>query len=173
MKTELIVYKIISFILLPVAAILGLVCFISLFTALANPAMLISVFLNACMVIYVITSFIFLTKGIDGNRRCKPSLRDWIRINAIITFIFYALATLAFTAIKFNQSLLGEGIRQMETQGSMPPGVTVAELTTYLNSFVNIFLVLSVLLLVHILITFHLLHRYHYLFGEEKMDWEQ
>lgn len=173
MKIEIVIYKILSFILLPVAAVMGLICFLSLLTALANPTMLISVFLNACMVIYIIASFIFLTKGIDNNKRCKPVLRDWIRINGIITFVFYLLATVVFIAVKFNQSLLNDGIRQMESQGTLPPGVSVAELTIYMNAFINIFLILGILLLVHILITFRLLQRFRNLFEQETMDIEQ
>ena len=173
MKIEIIIYKIVSFILLPVAAMMGIICLLSLLTALANPTMLISVFLNACMVIYIIASFIFLTKGIDGNKRCKPVLRDWIRINGIITFVFYLLATVVFIAVKFNPSLLSQGIQQMEVQGTLPPGITVPELTTYMNTFINIFLVLSILLLVHILITFRLLQRFKHVFEHETMDIEQ
>ena len=89
MKAEILVYKILSFLLLPVAAFFGFACLIGLLTALSYPAMMINVFLLACMVIYIIASFIFLTKGVDAGKQCKPVLRDWIRINGVITFIFF------------------------------------------------------------------------------------
>jgi len=173
MKAEIVIYKIISFVLLPVAAIFGIVCLLSILTAISNPTMLISVFLNACMVIYVITSFIFLTKGIDGGRQCKPVLRDWIRINAFITFAFYLLAAIAFSAIKFNKSFLNDALQQMEAQGSIPPGITAGELQQMAGTFVNFLLVLSILLVIHILITFHLMNKYRNLFEPERMDIEE
>ena len=170
MKTELIVYKILSFLLLPVAAFFGLICLLGLLTAIDNPSMLVSVFLFACMVIYIIVSFIFLTKGIDSNKRCKPVLRDWIRINGIISFIFFLLVAISFIAIKAQPSLLNEGMRQWTSTASLPPGITTADLQMAMASLVNFFVVLSIVLLIHVLITFHLMRRYNFVFEPEKMD---
>ncbi len=170
MKTEIIVYKILSFLLLPVAAFFGLVCLLALVTALGNPSMLISVFLFACMVIYIIASFIFLTKGIDSNKRCKPVLRDLIRINAVITFIFFLLAAISFISVKANPALLAEGMKQWTNSTTLPPGVTTSDLQTAMASLLNFFIVLSVVLLIHILITFHLLRKYRLAFEPETMD---
>ncbi len=172
MKVELLVYKILSFILLPVAIFFGILCLLSLLTALGNPSMLVSVFLNACMVIYIIASFQFLTKGIDPNKRVKTVLRDWIRINGIITMAFYLVATMVFLAVKSNPSLLDEGMKQMQMQGNLPNGVTMEELKAATGTFINYFLVLSLLLLVHIIITFHLMGKFRYLFEPEMMDKE-
>ncbi len=173
MKAELIVYKILSFFLLPVAAFFGLVCLLGLLTAISYPAMLINVFLLACMVIYIIAAFVFLTKGIDSGKPCKPVLRDWIRINGMITFVFYLLVAISFIMIKANPSLLTEGMKQWTTGGNLPAGVSTADLQTAMASLVNFFLVLSIVLIVHILITFHLMRKYRYVFEPERMDMEQ
>ena len=170
MKTELIVYKILSFLLLPVAAFFGLICVLGLLTAISNPSMLISVFLFACMVIYIIVSFVFLTKGIDSNKRCKPVLRDWIRINGAITFGFFLLVAISFIAIKTQPSLLREGTKQWTSTAMLPPGVTPADVEMAMASLVNFFVVLSIVLLLHIFITFHLLKQYRFVFEPEKMD---
>ncbi len=172
MKAELIVYKFLSFLLLPIAAFCGFVCLSGLLLALNYPPMLISVFLIACMVIYVIASFIFLTKGIDGNKTCKPVLRDWIRINGVITFIFFLLTMSSFLMIKANPYLMKEWSKQWSEGGNLPAGITVAELQNTMSASINFFLALSIVLLVHILITFHLMRRYRYLFETPRTDTE-
>lgn len=170
MRTELIVYKILSFVLLPVAAFFGLICLLALVTALANPSMLISVFLFACMVIYIIASFIFLTRGIDSNKHCKPVLRDFIRINGVITFVFFLMAAVSFISVKANPALLEEGMKQWTASTTLPQGITAADLKAAMAGLLNFFIVLSVVLLVHILITFHLLRKYRLAFESERVD---
>ena len=170
MKTELIIYKILSFLLLPVAAFFGLVCLLALLSALGNPSMLISVFLFACMVIYIIASFIFLTKAIDSNKHCKPVLRDLIRINGTITFVFFLLAAISFFSVKANPALLEEGMKQWTASTTLPQGVTVSDLQKAMASLLNFFIVLSIVLLIHIVITFRLLRKYRLAFEPERID---
>jgi hypothetical protein len=92
MKGIIAFYRIISFILLPVAGILGFFGLFALMAAVANPSFLLGVFMLACIVIYTFCSFSFLSKGILGNRPCKPSLRDWIRVNAFVSLAFAVLS---------------------------------------------------------------------------------
>ncbi len=165
--------KFLSFLLLPVAALFGILCLLSLITALGNPTLLISVFLNACLVIYIIASFMFFTKGIDNNQPCKPVLRDWIRINGIISLVFYLLVTFMFVAIKMQPSLLNDAMNQMEAQGGTPPGVSMEELKSATINAVTYFLILSIAIVVHAIITFHLLRVYKSLFEPEQMDLEK
>ncbi len=170
MKMELIIYRILSFLLLPVAAFFGLICFSGLFLAMNYPVMLVMVFLIACMVIYIIASFIFLTKGIDNNKRCRPVLKDWIRINGFITLIYYLLTAISSIAVKANPSLLNEGMKQWTEGGNLPPGISAAEMSAAMTSTIDFFLALSLVLIIHVLITFHLMRRYRYVFDIETKD---
>ena len=98
MTKQLTVFRILTFILLPIASLFGVMDLMILPSALANPAILLIVFVLAAFVIYTFTSLRFLTKGIDIGRPCKPSLRDWIRVNAFassfmgIMFLMNALS---------------------------------------------------------------------------------
>src|SRR3954470_1418467 len=103
MKALLIVYRLLTFILLPIAAILGFLDISLLLLALANPAALLPVFAIACIVIYVFTSFFFLIKGILGGMQCKPSLRDWIRVNAFVSIAFCSLGILEYITLINNK----------------------------------------------------------------------
>lgn len=164
MKTLLIVYRILTFILLPIAAILGFMDVSLVLIALANPAALLPVFAIACIVIYVFTSLSFLTKGILGGKPCKPSLRDWIRVNAFVSIAFSALGIIEYVTLLSNKSVAGEVIKQAMQQQSIPAGMTNAQLEQVLLSFLFFFFIFSVLLIAHIVMTFRLLKQFDYLF---------
>jgi hypothetical protein len=83
-------YRILTYALLPIAALLGLGALMFLMMALANPALFLPVFTTAATVIYIVASLIFLQTAILGNKACKKSLRDWIRVNAFVAIIVAA-----------------------------------------------------------------------------------
>jgi hypothetical protein len=164
MKTLLIVYRILTFILLPIAALMGFIDISLLLMAMANPAALLPVFAIACIVIYVFTSLSFLTKGIMGGRKCKPSLRDWIRVNAFVSIAFSALGIIEYITLLNNKTVTAEVVKQAMQQQSIPPGMTSGQLEQVLLGFLFFFFIFSLLLIVHIFMTFRLLKQYDYLF---------
>lgn len=164
MKTLLIVYRILTFILLPLAALMGFIDLSLILMALANPAALLPVFAIACIVIYVFTSLSFLVKGILGGKQCKPSLRDWIRVNAFVSLAFSGLAVLEYITLLTNKTIIGEVVKQAMQQPTIPQGMTAAELQQILLSFMFIFFIFSLVLIAHIIMSFRLLKQYGYLF---------
>lgn len=78
-----ILYRILSYFLLIIAAILGIAALFALLIALSNPALLLSVFVIVAVVIYSVASFLFLLNGIDGKRQLQTKLRDWIKIKCL------------------------------------------------------------------------------------------
>ncbi|TKK67801.1 hypothetical protein FC093_13715 [Ilyomonas limi] len=164
MKTLLIVYRVLTFILLPIAAIFGFIDLSLLLMALANPAALLPVFAIACIVIYVFTSLSFLTKGIIGGRKCKPSLRDWIRVNAFVSIAFSALGIIEYITLINNKTVASEVIKQAMQHQTIPAGMSTAQLEQMLLSFLLFFFIFSVLLIIHIYMTFRLLKQFNYLF---------
>jgi hypothetical protein len=164
MKTLLVVYRLLSFILLPIAAILGFLDAYFLLVALANPSALLPVFAIACIVIYVFTSLSFLTKGILGGRQCNPSLRDWIRVNAIVSIIVSGLGVIEYITLIINKSFIGEVVKQAIQQQKIPAGFTAVQLEQMLLKFFFFFFLFSIVLLIHILMSFRLLRQYNYLF---------
>jgi len=59
---NLLAYRIISYLLLVVAALLSIVCLFALLMALTSPAAFIQVIIFASLITYIIASFIFLLK---------------------------------------------------------------------------------------------------------------
>jgi hypothetical protein len=164
MKTMLIVYRILTFVLLPIVTLLGIIDIFLLLVALSNPSAMLTVFAIACIVIYVFTSLSFLVKGILGGRQCKASLRDWIRVNAFVSIAFSSLGVIEYITLISNKSLTADFVKQLMQQPSVPAGINAAELEQVLLSFLLFFLIFSIVLIAHILISFRLLKQFSYVF---------
>ncbi len=157
-------YRILSFILLPVAAFIGIITIFMLIVALANPPILLVVFLFASVAIYVIASFIFLQKGIDQKQLCKHSLKDWIKVNAIVSTIFCLLFLLQSVALLSDTKLLNEALQQAITQQQTMMVMPEATYLKILKGVLYFFLIFSSLLLVHIVLTFRIIKTYGKMF---------
>ncbi len=163
---QLTIFRILTFILLPIAAMFGFIDFLLLFSALANPALLLMVFLLAAFVMYTFASLKFLTKGIDIERPCKTSLKDWIRVNAFVSFFLGFMLLLNAVSILFMGDIsLRQFIAQFrESQPNIPPMLTPELFLSILKSMAYFMLVVSILLLSHIILNFRMLKQYGYLF---------
>ncbi len=171
MKDLLIFYRILSFILLPIAALMGIFGLFALFAALANPAFLFGVFMLVCIVIYVFTSFNFLSKGIISQAPCKPTLRDWIKVNAYVSIVFALLSLLqGFSYFKdpvMQKQVLDQGMT-MVSQSTVPASISREYLTKIFNGTVIFMLFLGIILLIHIFLTFRLLVEYKKVFDRSE-----
>ncbi len=162
-------YKIISYILLPVAALFGLFTLMLLFVAIANPPMLLPLFVVACVVIYVITSFKFLNRGIIRNNECKPGLKDWIKVNGYVAIVFATLMLIQTIAAVQQPDLMSKALD--ETMAMQPnQQISKGMLMKMVTGIMYFFGVISVLLLIHIFSTFRLLKQYNHLFRYSTND---
>lgn len=163
------IYRILSYILLPIIALIGLVDVFIFFIALANPIMLLGVFILACVVIYSISAFIFLKKGIDQTKPVNPNLKDWIRVNAFVTLVFVFQGLIEAVMKILNPVLLKQTVTDVYAmqQQMMPSGATEANMLGMMKTAVWVSVVLSVLLLTHVILTFRLLKLYKNIFHKE------
>jgi hypothetical protein len=166
---QLTIFKVISFLLVPVALLFGLMSIIVLIMALsANPALLIMAFAMACFVIYVFTSLYFLMFSISNQRPCKSSLKDWIKVNAYgslfisVMFLMNALAVFFMNDINLRQ-IISE---MMEQQPEIAGKITLDVFIKMFKVIAGLMFAISALTITHILIHFKLLKRYDYLFSK-------
>ncbi|GAC1437950.1 MAG: hypothetical protein NVSMB63_00660 [Sediminibacterium sp.] len=165
---QLSLFRILSYVLVPVAALFGCMGFFFLLTALTNPAMLLIVFLFSSLTIYCFASLSFLSKGIDRGMQCKPSLRDWIRVNAYVSLF----VGLMFFANSLSVFLMGPialrafVAQALETQTNLPAGVGPDLFIRIMQFVAGFMLCVSIILLVHIFINFRLMKIYRHVFGE-------
>lgn len=159
------VYGLLYIILLPFALLMGFSVLISLVAALQTPAALIPMFLIACMVIYTITSFIFYSKAVGQGKQCKPSLRDWIRVNAFVSIVVGALLLMESLVVIIEPTLIAKGIEQLKDMQQLP--MPESQLSQYILYVFYAFLVYSAALVAHIIYTFVLLSKYRAYFGTD------
>ncbi len=150
--------------LLPPALVYSMAVLILIAAALANPQMLLPLFLFACVGIYSFTAFYFLIKGIEGGQSVQAGLKDWIKVNAIVSFVFALLVVMQFSILKLDPALMAQvtDAAFKQQQGNMQ--FSKPEFAHYITVILNCFAVHGVLLIVHIVLTLILLRRYSQLF---------
>ncbi len=157
-------YRILSYILLVIGAVLGLATLLSLLAALANPALLLNVFIAAAVVMYSFSSFLFLVNGIDGQRQQKKSLKDFIRVNAFVTLFFCLMSIFQSVTVIANPAVLHDAVSKLSLMPNakmLPAGFMLK----IIKGVLWFMLVYSFVLLTHIQLSFHFLKKYNYLFN--------
>lgn len=156
------VYRLLTYALLPVAALLGLGALMFLMMALAQPALLLPVFTTAATVIYIVASLIFLQTAIVGNKACKKSLRDWIRVNAFVAIVVAIGSLMQGITLLREPAVVKEMVDQYNTMAAQsatdaPLPFDMAAVMRGVAWFVMGF---ASVLITHILLGFRLLKQY-------------
>ena len=164
---QLTVYKILTFIQLPFAVIFGLLAVIMFFVALANPVLLLPVFMMVGFTIYAICSAIFLFKGITNNQPCKPSLKDWIKVNAYVSSAMGVMTLInTITLMNTNKAELRKYAEQMlAMQTVKPQGFDADAFIKMMSAMSWGLLAFAGILIIHLIFTFAFLKKYQHLFG--------
>jgi hypothetical protein len=166
---SIIPYKIISYILLLFAAFFALASVAMFAFAFSNPQLFFSIFLIAIVITYIISSFIFLIKGINQNKKCSPKLQLTIKRTAYTTLFFAALTLIQSITALYNQSTIAEAINQMidvqkntnKTLLTSDMMIKIVRISLYITAF------FATTLLIHVYETFKFLKQKAYLFTEE------
>ncbi len=166
---SLFVYRIVSYFLLVVAVILGIAALFGLLIALANPALLISVFVVVAVVLYSISSFLFLHNGIDGKQKLKSKLHDFIKVNAYVSIVFAVMNIVQSLVVIVDPSALTTAINDFtsaqQTKSPMPTGLFIK----IMQVAMWFLLIYAILLGYHISATFRYLKQYAAIFdGQQK-----
>ena len=165
---NLTIYRIFSYFLLVMAAILGIASLFALLIALTNPAFLLSVFVIVAVVIYSVTSFLFLHNGLDGKRQQQPKLRDWIKVNAYVAIVFVVLNIVQSISVIQNPAALNEAVNQVSTMQETKSPLPTALMLKAMKGVVWFLLFYALILGTHILFTFRFLKEQAHLFGDKK-----
>jgi hypothetical protein len=158
-------YKIMSYILLPIAALLGLFTFMFLFVALGSPAALLPVFTMAATVIYVFTSFSFLQKAIVQQRPVKAKLRDWIRVNAFVAMFVAISSLMQGVTLLASPAVMKEALDQANVMMKQMNQPVTPDLMQMMKGILIFIIAFASILLTHIVISFQLLKKYREYFS--------
>lgn len=151
-------YRILSYLLLPVAILLGIGTLFGMLMALGNFSILLSVFACGATTIYIIASFMFLQRVVEAKRTVRHSLRDWVRANAFVAMFFSALLLVQSYMFLTNPELMKQVLEQV---ASMQQAALPAEsVMKSMKAALVILQVVAVVLILHIGMSFRLLRQY-------------
>ncbi len=160
-------YRVISYLLLIAAGFLGFAALFALLVALANPALLLSVFIVVAVVLYSFTSFQFMRKVVQQGKPFRPGFKDFIKVNGYVSLVFVVQMVLSYIAVQANPQLMQEQIRQVaEMQGSanqLPAGM----LLKMMHIMIWVLFLYALLLGYHVFTTFRLLRQHAHLFVQQ------
>jgi hypothetical protein len=159
-------YKVLTYILLPIGYLFGFIDVLFLMSALANPATLIFVFVIACLVIYILTSFKFYKQGILNEQILKGKLKDWIKVNAYVSLFLCSLFFLNSISILISSNaVLYKFIDDLISQQSnFPREANPALILSILKIVATFLFISSAVALLHIRITLKLVKENGHLF---------
>ncbi|MBZ5857374.1 hypothetical protein [Flavihumibacter profundi] len=153
-------YRILTYILFVIGGFMSLMLLTMVLAALANPILLLPVFMVACVVIYTYSSWRFLTRGIDAHMYCKPSLRDLVKVNGYGTLAFAALTGIQSLSLIMKPAMLSEVMEQaMSMQKTSVEGMETM-MMNFMQFLLRFLLVYSIMLLVHVYMSFRLIRQH-------------
>lgn len=166
MAPQLKLYTVLSYILIPIALFFAFLDIALLLSSLANASVLIMVFIIACLVIYTFASFKFLKAGIEKEIAQTAKLKDWIKVNAYVSFFLCSLFFInAISVLISSDIVLLKFIDEfLESQPSIPKELTSALMLSLLKGVSVFLLITGIVGLMHIRTSLRLLKQYAYLF---------
>lgn len=160
------IFRILTYIMIPIACLLGLMGFLILIPALLNPSMWLMLFLFASIVIYTFSSFKFLTSGIERNTRCKPSLKDWIKVNAYVSLVMGGMFFInAIGILSLGPEALSDFVTQMiDAQPNLPKGIKPEFIISLLKTVAGCMLLFSIIIIAHVILALGMVKKFGHLF---------
>ncbi|MBX9732972.1 MAG: hypothetical protein K2X37_02840 [Chitinophagaceae bacterium] len=159
----LLIYKIFSFLLIPVSLLFGLMGIIIFFMAIStNPAFLLMAFALICYTIYCITSLQFLIKVVMQKNTVRSSLKDWIKVNAYGTaFISVMFIVSAFQSFSTSDITLRQQLSSMlEAQPELGKQISIDILFNMFKGVSAFLLVIGLISLSHVFMSFKLIRQF-------------
>lgn len=167
---KLTIYRIFTFLLLPVAFMFSIAIVMLLGSVLNNAAALLIILFAGCIVYYTFSTLRFLTSGIDGNKVLSANAKRRIRFTAIISVVFGLLSFSEYVTLFIKPAMMNDILNQVSTESLKSVNVTEEQLITYLKGFFAFMLAYTVILLIHTAITFEYLKQYSFLFSDYNND---
>ena len=157
-------YSFLTFVLLPVAAILGIGCIMAIPSAIGSPLALLDLFILVSFVLYTFSAYSFFTRGIQNSKPFKASFKDFIKVNGYVAVISSTLtvlfAILFYTVPAFKTFVADWLVKTQPTSAGMDKERVTAVIGKSLVGSAGY----SVLIIIHFIITVQLLKQYSNLF---------
>jgi len=144
-----IVYRILGFIINSIAILLAVSIVVSIPMILSSPFPLISAFIIVSIILYSFFSNKFHKQVLQKREIVKKSLKDWIRVNGIVSIIFSVIIFIDVAFLMNNPTLYLDAIE----------GYGVEMRVENINAVFIAILIYGAALLTHVLWTFALMKK--------------
>jgi membrane protease YdiL (CAAX protease family) len=144
-----IIYRILSLIINFIAALLAVSLLFSIPMLLSSPITMLSAFMMIAVILYSWFSFQFRKHVLQQHQTVRHSLRDWVRVNGIVTLVFSFMTIISVLPLLQNSQSFTDALKGMGFE--MP-----------LKSVTGFFygmLCYAIALVIHILWTFSLIKK--------------
>jgi hypothetical protein len=145
-----IIYRILSLIINAVALMLTISLLGSIPMLISSAQTMLSGFMMIAVILYSWFSFRFRREVLQKQKIVSHSLRDWVRVNGIVTLVFSIISVIGITPLLANPQPFADAVKNF--------GITMPLKT--IITFCYVMLVYAVVLLVHILWTFALIKKH-------------
>jgi hypothetical protein len=166
MPRKLIIYSFLTFVMLPMSAILGIMAIVILFSAFGNPAAMLDVFILATFVLYSFLFYSFLIRGVQKGIPFKASFKDFIKVNGYAALIVSVLVVFS-TAMFFTVPAVKNMVLANLVKSRPPSGVDVIRLNAMLNKVLPMCAGYCLLVGTHFIVCLQMLKRYGRLFVKQ------
>ncbi|MBS1627707.1 MAG: hypothetical protein JSR09_09295 [Bacteroidetes bacterium] len=160
----LIPYRIISYLLLIIAAFFSIVCLLMLLMAFANIALFFPFLVFSSVIIYIITSFIFFIKVVETRKTCKPQLIKLIKICSFVTIIFSLLFLVNGLFTLYNPTIINQFVHEffaMQKNNPATAQISAETMIVTLKGVMYFMILFATTLLIHVYETYKLIKQYN------------
>ncbi len=165
---KLTIYRLLSFLLAPIAVLFSISALLLIGTALSNPAFLFPLFLIICIAIYSFASLNFLIKGIDGKKYLGRSSKDWLKVNAYACIIFALIIISEFVVFRLHPEMLQQIVTQAKQNAGTRFTVDEANVQDFVSKILYLLLAYALVLFMHVLMSFQYMKQYNFLFQQKE-----
>lgn len=149
-----VIYRIFSLFINFIAAMLAISLVFSIPALISSPLTLLSAFIIVAIILYTYNSYKFFRNAVVREEAVPASLRDWVRVNGIVSLIFCLILLIEIPVLLQQPQLYTEALQSFG--GQVPEGS--------IQSFFIVMLVYAIVLIVHILMTFRMMRLNKHLF---------
>jgi hypothetical protein len=116
---------------------------------ISSPVTLLSAFMMVAVILYSWFSFKFYREVLQQQKIVKHRLRDWVKVNGIVTIVFSVLTILNVLLLLKNPNLFTDAIRSFGVEMHLKS----------ITGFLYVMLGYGAILFIHVLWTFALLKK--------------
>jgi hypothetical protein len=168
MRRTLLFYSFSTFVLLPIATILGFACIMAIPSVLGTPPALLDVFVLLAFVLYTFTSFYFFIRGVQGGKTLTAFMKDFIKANGyvvLVSSVLYVVVAALFYTVPAVKNFIVEKMMQMQPLSPKTAGIDRPRLESLTGKALSASAVYSALLIAHFIVTLKLIKKYSHVFA--------